>query len=467
MQTINRNALLLWLPRNKSLQKLFVVFCGIALLVIYSFYVRKTTITDRRDMQRMHDRSLSQPSATMNQLSHHHHRHHYRRHHHPQSILRKNEEKIVRQPRKKIFIAFNYWEQLTMATNSFFDLTALAAYGERQVVVPFVNNSSFFGSPSEEGFETLELYYNVSALNHTLRAHGHGTLISWKEFQDVCQGKLDVLVHFDYTSLNKTKIYNQGTRAFFSCNNRRKNTFQDFNVTRRICLNVFAVNSVKKFENEVIERLPCVGLAQWRGIDNKYPFRAQFNLSSVVKDRLYSHNATMFFSSKLLYVARDFIAKNLSPLFVSAQIRAEKILKSGKTFRNVSAVAKCISSLTRLALRHKNDSTAPKPVFLATDFEDYGSSSQRIAKLSQNQTKSLMNILAPLKPVVFQPSAYNLTDRGAVAIVEMNILLSGERLFVVGGGSFQEWLASQFLIQTNQTSSAECQHELCNNLCAF
>lgn len=115
MQTINRNASLLWLPHNKSLKNLIVLFCWITLLVIYSFYPRKTTITDRRNKQRMHDRSFSQHSATMNQLNHHHHHHyHYRRHHHPQSSLRKNEEKIVRQPRKKIFIAFDYWEQLTM-----------------------------------------------------------------------------------------------------------------------------------------------------------------------------------------------------------------------------------------------------------------------------------------------------------------------------------------------------------------
>ena len=442
---------------------------------MYAIYPRRTSITDRRDMQRIHDRSISQHSATMNQLSNHHHyhrQHHYhRRHLHHQNLRRKKEENIVRPRRKgkKILIAFDYWEQLTMATSHFFDLTALAACSGRQVVIPFVNDSSFFGSPRKKGFETLELYYNVSALNRTLRSHGHGTLISWKEFQDVCQGKLDVLVHFDYTKLNKTTKYNQGTRAFFPCKKRKTNTLEDFNVARKICMNVFAVDSVEKFENEVLERLPCVGFHQWRGIDNKYPYRAQFNLPFAATDRLYSHNATMFFSSKLLHVARDFVAKNLSPLFVSAQIRAEKILKFGKTFRNITAVKKCISHLVRLVQSHMNTSKAIIPVFLATDFADYGSSSRRIGNLSQDTTKSLSNILAPLKPVIFRPSAYNLTDRGAVAIVEMNILASGDRLFVVGGGSFQEWLVSQFLSRNNvnQKSNDKCKHELCNSLCGL
>ena len=100
---------------------------------------------------------------------------------------------------KKIFIAFDYWEQLTAATNNLLDLTALAAYGGRQVVVPFVRNSLFYGSLTKKRFETLALYYNVTALNHTLRSRAHGTLISWKGFQDVCKGKLDMLVYFDYT----------------------------------------------------------------------------------------------------------------------------------------------------------------------------------------------------------------------------------------------------------------------------
>ena len=460
MQMISRNTSP-WLPHNKSLPKLFVLFCGTTLLVMYAIYPRRTSITDRKNMQRIQDRSISQHSAAMNQLTNHHH----------QNFRRKKEEKILRPRRttKKILIAFDYWEQLTMATSHFFDLTALAAYGGRQVVVPFVNDSFFYGSPREKGFETLELYYNVSALNRTLRSHGHGTLISWNEFQDVCQGKLDVLVHFDYKNLNKTTTYNQDKRAFFDCENRKANTFEGFNVGKMICMNVFAVTSVEKFENEVLERLPCVGFDQWRGIDNKYPYRAQFNLPSAVTDRLYSHNATMFFSSKLLYVARDFIAKNLSPLFVSAQVRAEKILKSGKTFRNITAVEKCILHLVGLVQRHMNTSKALIPVFLATDFADYGSSSRRIAKLSQDNIKSLSSMLASLKPVIFQPSAYNLTDGGAVAIVEMNILASGDRLFVVGGGSFQEWLASQFLSQNNidQKSNDKCKHELCNSLCGL
>ena len=212
-------------------------------MVIFIYYVRNTTIINRGRDTPIHNLSHSLHGAN-NQLN---------------SFLSKNETvDNLRRPFKKIFIAFGYWEQLAAATNNFLDLTDLAAYCGRQTVVPFVKDSLFYGLPTEKSSETLELYYDVSALNRTLRSRGHGTLISWKEFQDVCQGKLDVLVQFDYTNLNKTKkIYNQGTRAFFPCQDHRRNTFGELNATRTICMNVFAVDSVEKFENdEVIERLP-------------------------------------------------------------------------------------------------------------------------------------------------------------------------------------------------------------------
>ena len=260
-----------------------------------------------------------------------------------------------------------------MATNNFLDLTALAAYGERQVVLPFVKNSFFFGEPTKEGFETLALYYNVSALNRTLRSRGHGTLISWKEFQNVCQGKLDIIVLFDYKNKTKSKKYNRTTREFFPCEVGQRNAFRNLKAERTICMNVFEVDSVEKFENDVIERLPCVGLAQWRGSDNGNSFRAQFKLSAVVSHRMRSHDADIFFSSRLLQVARDFIAKSIGQFFVSAHIRAEKMLTFGIAFNDSEAVKKCVSNLTTRIQRYQNTSRAPIPVFLATDFGDYGS----------------------------------------------------------------------------------------------
>ena len=121
----------------------------------------------------------------------------------------------------------------------------------------------------------------------------------------------------------------------------KRSTFGGLKVERTICIDVFEVDSVEKFENEVIERLPCVGLSEWRGSNKERSFRAQFKFSAVVSHRMSVRDAAIFFSSSLLQVARDFIAKRLGPFFVSAHIRAEKMLTFGITFNNSSKAQEC------------------------------------------------------------------------------------------------------------------------------
>ena len=447
MDTVSQKVLPIWTPFNKSLQKVFVLFCGITILVMYAFYVRRTTNTDDKGSTAIDDFWKNAANQRNNFSS-------------------KRAVENIQRYDKKIFIAFNYWEQLTMGTNNFFDLTALAAYGGRQVVVPLVNDSKFHGLPTEKGIQTLELYYNVSALNRTLRSRGHGTLISWKEFQDVCRGKLDVLVRIDYKKLKKSTAYDKAKRPFFPCTDsgHTDTISTDFKVEKTICMNVFAVDSVEKFENEVIKRLPCVGLDQWRGSKYRNRIRAQFQLSPLVTNRLSSlRDAAVFFNPRLLHIAQDFIVRNLGPLFVSVHVRAERILS---TFKNITAVVKCLSNLVKQVQRHKKDIKANMPIFLAADFADYGSSSKQVKPAREN-AESLMKILAPLKPVLFQPSVYNLTDRGTVAIVEMKILVSGKHLSVAGGGKFQAWILNQFVNKNNidQRSKARCRSKMCNYFC--
>ena len=65
----------------------------------------------------------------------------------------------------KFYIAFRFWDRLSMATNNLIALTALANYIGHQVVVPFVNDSQFFGyKMSSDDTQTLALYYNLSAV---------------------------------------------------------------------------------------------------------------------------------------------------------------------------------------------------------------------------------------------------------------------------------------------------------------
>ena len=156
-----------------------------------------------------------------------------------------------------------------------------------------------------------------------------------------------------------------------------------------------------------------------------------------------------FFSAKLLRVARDFIAQKLTSNFISVHIRTEKILSAGG---NISTVRRCLFNLKNRLQSIIQAAVAPPPIFLAADFTMFGSYSSTV-KPARKHAKSFMKILLPIKPISFQPSEYKIVDRGAVAIVEMNILTSGRHLFVLGGGSFQTWMTKQFLTKNNYEQS--------------
>lgn len=331
-----------------------------------------------------------------------------------------------------------------MATNNLLHLTALGAYSKRQVVVPFVKDSQFRGVITAEGYEPLERYYNVSALNNMLRSHGYSTLINWEQFQEICGGSLDVLVYFEYKDLNTTTNFSL-TKPYSPCKQGRQNTFHGVKIARRICVNAFALDSVEKFENEVLKGIQCVGIFEWRGTSKRNRDRAQFDVTSVVSKFLSYQDTNEMFSSKLLNIARHFIGKILGSEFIAVHVRTEQILKTG---RNLTAVKKCLANLKLRVKTMRQANTIPLRVFLATDFTEFGSSSKYGIPARKN-AKSLLRILAPLYPVIFQPGEYDVKDRGEVAIVEMSILASGKYLVVLGGGSFQYWTVTQFLVNNN------------------
>ena len=356
-----------------------------------------------------------------------------------ESRINASENAVYQQ--KKLFLAFFYWEQLTMVTNDLLHLRALAAQGGRQVVVPFVKDSRFHGVPTSRGHHTLGLYYNIVALNESLRSHCYGTLISWEGFQDICKGKLDVLIYFYYPNLTSS------THA--PCKLNHKNVLFGIKIGRKICVNAYAFNSVQRFEDEIVKRLPCVGIFEWRGTRKTKPRRTHFDIESKVEKLLSYRDVNAFFSAKLLRVARDFIAQKLTSNFISVHIRTEKILSAGG---NISTVRRCLFNLKSRLQSIIQVPTVPPPIFLAADFTMFGSSSATV-KPARKHSKSFMKILLPIKPISFQPSEYKIVDRGAVAIVEMNILTSGRHLFVLGGGSFQTWMTTQFLTKNNYEQS--------------
>ena len=157
----------------------------------------------------------------------------------------------------KFYIAFKYWEQLSMATNNLIALTALASYSGHQVVAPFVNDSKFFGyKMSSDDTQTLALYYNLSAFNNTLRSHGYSTLVSWETFQSVCRDKLDLLIRFSYGEEASRRQQTKEIQGF--------QTRFGFNISKTVRVDSGMLRSVESFLDKVVKGSKCVGIEEWR-----------------------------------------------------------------------------------------------------------------------------------------------------------------------------------------------------------
>ena len=94
--------------------------------------------------------------------------------------------------RRKLFLAFSYDDQLTRATESLLALAAIAKHGNRNVVVPFVKDSRFYGTKLDNNTGTLSRYFDLKELNIKLDSYGYGLLVSWEHFQKYCRRRLDV-----------------------------------------------------------------------------------------------------------------------------------------------------------------------------------------------------------------------------------------------------------------------------------
>ena len=339
---------------------------------------------------------------------------------------------------EKFYFVFSYAEQLSMATRNLLALAALGSYSGHQVVVPFVKNSRFFGSSKmSSDTQTLELYYNLSALNNKLRSHGYSTLVSWQTFQNVCRNKLDLLLYINYGNI----AFHRGKKTKCRSNQRHQGFVKGFRVLKTICVDSGMLSSVEDFLKDVIKGNECVGIEDWTGNGTLTSYRALFPLPSNIHRPLDHKSLSLFFNENLLEIAQHFISKMLGSNYVSFHIRSEKILK--RPNGTITTLVNCLKQLA--AMTNRLGEYDNHKVFVATDFSPSGSQSFGISS-ARNNTTLLLNHLDELlrNPVFFQPHVYNLLDSGAVAIVEMTILNSGRQLFLTGGGSFQAWIKNQF-----------------------
>ena len=216
------------------------------------------------------------------------------------------------------------------------------------------------------------------------------------------------------------------------------------------------LRSVESFLDKVVKGSKCVGIEEWRG-NKEVPYRAFFPLPIDIHSSL-STSKIAVFNARLLEIVDDFINKTLGSNYISLHIRTEHILRrsNGNFTTLVNCIKKKASLIKNIRARHPNYNK----LFVAVDFTAFGSQTKVVSEVRRKASLLLKHLNELFDNMVFlQPQFYNIKDKGAAAIVEMALLVSGKQLFLTGGGSFEYSMRAQFM--KRNPSSYDKVHEVC------
>ena len=364
--------------------------------------------------------------------------------------------------REKFFIGFSFGDQLTRATENLLALAALARYGNRSVAVPFVKDSMFYGTKIDQNAGTLSRYFDLNVLNQQLDSYGYGLFKDWKHFQQSCNQSLDVLLTVLSLDTSKARFSNiqkqlLNKTGWTPCNSKLRETrdrFKGFNINQRICIDPEILTSVQQLETDVLRGSSCVGFVTWRGIGNG---RCHFPLSSDKVPSPFSVRPEVPFSRKLVEIAQDYALRELGNNYISVHIRSEWVLRYHNS--NITYLLDCFRQLSS-RINSTKQKTGLEKIFLATDFSTFGSQSYSI-RPAKEKSEMLHKYLDKLleNRHVFDPRTVELSDRGSIAIVEMKILSAGKKMFLLGGGNFEDWIKDQFEKVSDHAAEKICYHE--------
>ena len=381
--------------------------------------------------------------------------------------------------KNRFLFAFRYYEQLTMATKNFLSFASLATATGRQFVEPFVNSSRFSGLRTgvsisrlikeKEKFTVIDNYFDRRNLQYQLKTRGYSNMVSYEKFREECD-EIQVVIHFLYNEANTDrdlkkwyKIDNSAIkrlrkdiskRGWVECQFVEKSKISRFlgkRVRRYVCVDPEKITTTDQLRDQILGESQCAAVIFWKGNGTR---RTHFPLPAQITEPLkpvHLHHAEY-----LIDIANDYIRNTIKRPFVSVHVRVERHMR----WKGVGVTEECIQRLSKSVSYHKKINNLHK-VFLAHDLGPAGSDTLKRFASPKNLQEVERNLTLELEtPFRFDPTKYNLHDRGAIAIVEMHILSLGESLFTLGKGNFQEWVRDLFLSQNAMDTSLV--HAHCN-----
>ena len=393
------------------------------------------------------------------------------------------------------FIALNYFEQLTCATRNLFSAGNVAQNFKAKVVIPFLLHSRLYGVPDlipvkeiPDTYFDLSTIYDIEKLNNTFNKITGTYLANFEEFIYHAPREIAVLdfpfVAEDYTDQHLGLIYRDaayiynlmnatGIKAFECLHfiNQDQLMFRGVElmlrrITRRFGVREFAIKeyicimpsmeiTTDELKQLISEEPRTILISEWRGCayrscDIQAPRNAVISpirnriLYHSARPRSYTKDLLLPFNDSIKSTAMDYLRRiKITDPYVSLHIRIEKLQRLNQAINNHTY---CCLDLLKCLMKSLKDRQSGQTLMIS-DIGDYGTDSCTDIKCMQ-YVRKVQSMLAGMGLVQtsFNPKLTGSSESPAfVSLVELNMLAMGDRLVVVGAGSFKYQIITRFL----------------------
>ena len=396
----------------------------------------------------------------------------------------------AREAKRTFIITHSFGGQLTRALKNMMVQQCWAkglATGAATIVEPFSSKSLLLHTPAmwdsvEKGqvhnFARFSDYFDLKFYNHVSMERGGVPLIMWEEFLSQAPRQV-VLVTTPLASCSNEHRQNMVDRNFQEF--LRGLESLNFKVIKTVPIDCHDHDRGRKFIEVVRPYLKNSTLvfSSWRnynvvrtwldvqarcGVSDKAP-GGRLRPSSKMEKHMNNYRTRVLAANKT----------------VAIMLRVERFLTlKASTVRSTnetvdSCLAKTLSVFASLQQQPRWSESQP---FLTLDIGRYGSGIMQKTKAVSKFNESLDLVTASVTDLLvkvyggrwrsieeweasFPEATEGIEERGYVAMLQRNIAVSSDCLILMGGGSFQEVAATQYL-QAHPDPAQQCLHVVCS-----
>jgi len=388
-------------------------------------------------------------------------------------------------------VVLNYYEQLTCATRNLLMVGYVAQNLDAKLVTPFLLHSRLYGIPDlitnaeiPGEFLPLETVFDIGKLNETIHTNSGSYLVDFENFIRFAPREIAIVDQIrDFAIGRDVTLGNQYLRAIYKMMNRTKTKAfdctnhvpgdhwfinrihlmlrrytrlfgaEEFKISEYICISTTVDITTTEIKYVIGSEPRTVVFTQYRGCAyrscneqstriigkstrNRILYHSNFKAALPKIGSLY--NSTIK-QTALQYL--DTLQIRNRP-FISLHIRIEKLQRVNLVFNKQTEC--CLHLLKSLILVFREQYV--DRIMMITDMGEYGSDSctdldciKYIRKFQQSLT-SMGLVSYNFIPEVTS----NIRSSAFASLVEMHMLAMGDRLIVMGAGSFKYGIITQF-----------------------